>query len=124
MTTKPQTALSNSTIVRPRYSLILELMRSGFGVLERFAPALGARWAEHLWFTRPGLPAAARRSGVGLPAATGFEVDVDGYRVRGLSWGEGPNVYLVHGWGGWGLQLAAFVTPLLGACRIIGLNCA
>jgi pimeloyl-ACP methyl ester carboxylesterase len=38
-----------------------------------------------------------------------------GSSVRGLSWGAGPNVYLVHGWGGWGLQLSGFVRPLLNA---------
>ncbi|MGH8560776.1 MAG: alpha/beta fold hydrolase, partial [Nevskiales bacterium] len=115
MTTQAQASLNNSTIVRPRYSFILGLIRACFGVIERLAPGIGARWAERLWFTRPRLPAAARRSGSGLPPGTGFDVDVDGHRVRGLSWGEGPNIYLVHGWGGWGLQLAAFVTPLLKA---------
>jgi pimeloyl-ACP methyl ester carboxylesterase len=29
------------------------------------------------------------------------------------TWGEGPSVYLVHGWGGRGGQLASFVAPLV-----------
>jgi pimeloyl-ACP methyl ester carboxylesterase len=30
-------------------------------------------------------------------------------------WGDGPVVYLVHGWGGWRGQLGAFVAPLVEA---------
>jgi pimeloyl-ACP methyl ester carboxylesterase len=35
--------------------------------------------------------------------------------VRGRRWGSGPTVYLVHGWGGQGSQLAGLVAPLLQA---------
>ncbi|KGM08412.1 TetR family transcriptional regulator, partial [Cellulomonas bogoriensis 69B4 = DSM 16987] len=31
------------------------------------------------------------------------------------TWGEGPVVYLMHGWGGWRGQLGAFVEPLVAA---------
>jgi pimeloyl-ACP methyl ester carboxylesterase len=41
-----------------------------------------------------------------------FELDVNGKTVRGWRWGEGPMVYLLHGWGGSGLQLSEFVEPL------------
>lgn len=44
-----------------------------------------------------------------------FEVLVGGRRVRGSTWGHGPAVYLVHGWGGRADQLAAFVPPLVAA---------
>src|SRR4029078_6760274 len=42
-------------------------------------------------------------------------VDVQrGYgRVAAWSWGSGPIVYLVHGWGGRAEQLGAFVGPLV-----------
>ena len=40
--------------------------------------------------------------------------------VRGHVWGDGPVVYLVHGWGGRGSQLASFVEPLLaGGFRVV-----
>ena len=45
-------------------------------------------------------------------AAEPFEVESLGAAVRGHVWGEGPVVYLVHGWGGRGSQLASFVEPL------------
>jgi pimeloyl-ACP methyl ester carboxylesterase len=31
------------------------------------------------------------------------------------TWGDGPPVYLMHGWGGWRGQLGAFVDPLVAA---------
>lgn len=94
-------ALQKSTIVR--------LLRAGFGLAELLAPRVGARVAERIWFT---LPAAPRRRP--LPACgTGFEVRSQAAVVRGRSWGEGPVVYLVHGWGGRGGQLAAYVEPLV-----------
>jgi hypothetical protein len=40
-------------------------------------------------------------------------VRIDGRRVATWSWGAGPRVLLVHGWGGRGAQLGAFVEPLV-----------
>ena len=39
----------------------------------------------------------------------------DGHRVAGEEWGEGPPIYLVHGWGGQRPHLAVFVKPLVEA---------
>ncbi len=43
-----------------------------------------------------------------LPAVRAGDVVVE-------TWGDGPVVYLVHGWGGWRGQLGAFVGPLVAA---------
>lgn len=73
------------------------------------APDQAARWAERIWFTLP----RPRRS-TALPAGgTSFEVLSGGTVIRGASYGDGPVVYLVHGWGGRGAQLGAFVGPLV-----------
>jgi pimeloyl-ACP methyl ester carboxylesterase len=94
-------AIQKSTIVR------------SFGVLERVAPALGARWAERLWFTVP--RTGGRRDRL-VPPGRPFRVQVNGRTVAGEIWGDGPGerpvVYLVHGWGGWRGQLDAFAGPL------------
>jgi pimeloyl-ACP methyl ester carboxylesterase len=94
-------AIQKSTIVR------------SLGMLERAAPAVGAIWAERLWFTVP--RAGGRRDRLASPGRA-FRVQVDGRTVAGEVWEEGPGerpvVYLVHGWGGWGGQLDAFVAPL------------
>ncbi|HYJ69565.1 MAG TPA: alpha/beta fold hydrolase [Nocardioidaceae bacterium] len=74
------------------------------------APAVGARWAERLWFTVP-------RDGRARSPEDGasFEIQLHGRVVRGWTWGRGPVVYLVHGWGGYAGQLAPFVQPLVAA---------
>lgn len=95
-----------STIVRARTSIL----RAGFRAAERVAPALGARVAASLWFRIPPAPPPLASPEHGI----GFEVASMGGVVRGTYWGAGPVVYLVHGWGGRGDQLAAFVEPLVG----------
>lgn len=100
-----------TSLVSPK----LRLVRRAFGSLEHLAPEVGAAWAERLWFTLPKVPASARRTRVGLPPGETFTADLDGRAIRGTVWGAGPLVYLVHGWGGWGLQLAAYVSPLVAA---------
>ncbi len=80
-----------------------------FGLLDRVAPALGARLVVRIWFRIPrGMPLVE-------PTGTPFEVRWRGRTVRGQVWGEGAPVYLVHGWGGNGDQMRHFVEPLVAA---------
>ena len=103
-------ARKKSTTVRLKSQV--RLMRSSFAALERVAPAVGARWAERLWFT---VPPGSRRQPIPEDGAP-FEVRLRGRAVRGWSWGgPGPVVYLVHGWGGQAGQLAPLVRPLVAA---------
>jgi pimeloyl-ACP methyl ester carboxylesterase len=85
-------------------------VRATFRLLEQVAPHLGARWAERIWFRLP-----ARRAGrmVRAPAGTPVRIDIGGRAVLTESWGDGPVVYLVHGWAGNRHDLAAFVAPLV-----------
>lgn len=84
------------------------LVRRG---LSELVPARAGRRATELWFTVPpgrlpaDLPAGGRR----------FTVATPGSHVVGHVWGEGPVVYLVHGWGGRGAQLSSYVQPLVAA---------
>ncbi|HEU4512743.1 MAG TPA: alpha/beta fold hydrolase [Nocardioidaceae bacterium] len=75
------------------------------------APRLGAHVATRLWMTLP--PPA--RAGDLPPGGRAFEVGSQRSTVRGRVWGDGPVVYLVHGWGGRTAQLAALVQPLVAA---------
>jgi pimeloyl-ACP methyl ester carboxylesterase len=91
-----------STIVRTS-------TRATFRGLDRVAPRLGARLVERVWFRIPrGMPLLE-------PTGTGFEVRWQGRTLRGQVWGEGPTVYLVHGWGGNADQMRPFVAPLVAA---------
>ncbi len=91
-----------STIVRT-------LMQTGFRLLDRVAPALGARLVMRIWFRIPrGMPLVE-------PTGTPFELRWQGRTLRGQVWGEGTPVYLVHGWGGNGDQMRYFVEPLVAA---------
>ena len=98
-----------STIVRFRNSAL----RGYFRYAGPLLPGPAGRLARDLWFAAP-----PRMAELAVPAGGApFEVDAQGHAVRGLVWGAGPTVYLVHGWGGRGAQLAAFVTPLVEAGR-------
>jgi pimeloyl-ACP methyl ester carboxylesterase len=93
-----------STIVRAKLVRLL-------GVLSWVAPSAAAYLASRLWFTIPSHPRASAGHAGGLP----FEVAVDGRVVRGAVWGDGPVVYVVHGWAGDSRQMAPLVGPLVAA---------
>jgi len=85
--------------------------KASFRALDLLAPRVAGRQVRDLWFTLPPAVAAAPLP----PGGTPFRVTSRGIAVRGHVWGEGPVVYLVHGWGGSGTQFVAFVEPLVAA---------
>lgn len=89
-------------------------VRRLFWVLERFAPFVGSRWAVELWCTPPVLESSLRMP-PGVQPGKPVEAFWDGHRVAGEEWGDGPPIYLVHGWGGQRPHLAVFVKPLVDA---------
>jgi pimeloyl-ACP methyl ester carboxylesterase len=85
-----------------------------FGLLELTSPGLGAAVGNRLWFRLPPLAASSGHpTGPDGPRGQGFEVTLRQRAIRGWTWGDGPVVYLVHGWAGSAQQLAPFVAPLL-----------
>jgi pimeloyl-ACP methyl ester carboxylesterase len=108
-----------STTVR---SLSPELAKAALRTLERMSPQLASRFAARL-FATPGrrAPRAWERSI--FAEAEPFQLHAAGTNLRGARIGEGPAVLLVHGWGGGGSQLAAFVPPLLAAgCAVVAFD--
>jgi pimeloyl-ACP methyl ester carboxylesterase len=76
---------------------------------EHVAPRRAGRMALDLWFAAP-----PRMAELPVPEhGEAFTVQSQGATIRGLVWGRGPVVYLMHGWGGRGSQFAAFVEPLV-----------
>lgn len=102
-----------STIVRTIRTAGLLGIRLSFQVLEWTVPGWGGRWAERLWFTVP----PTRRHADVIPSTPGraFTLRMGEATIAGQSWGEGPVVYLMHGWGGRKEHLGAFVDPLVAA---------
>jgi pimeloyl-ACP methyl ester carboxylesterase len=88
--------------------------RAGFRLLEATAPALGAAWAERIFFRPPPSRLSPRLQAL-LASATSFAVPFRDQSLAAWRWGDGPRVILVHGWGSRGGHLGAFVAPLLAA---------
>lgn len=104
-------------------ALIFAAHRFGLGITSRIAPAIARRWATHLFCTPPRHPHPAVENDW-IARAQAFEVTSRKRRVAAWRWpsaaasaaGEGSRrVLLVHGWGGRGTQLHAFIQPLLDA---------
>lgn len=76
------------------------------------APGLTARWAERVFLTPgrvPPRPAELARLESGHPFRVPF---ADGY-LAAWSWGDGPTVFLSHGWAFSAARMTSLVEPLL-----------
>lgn len=89
-------------------------LRAGLSALAAVSPQLAARAGEWM-FLSPPRHRAPERERSALSRASPFAVPFRGGRLRAWRFGEGPAVLLVHGWGGRGGQLGAFVPPLVDA---------
>lgn len=109
---------------RQKSTIGRSILRLTFGTLEAASPAVGARLAHHLWFRLPpGALSSERPTGDDGPRGQSFEVPLDGRAVRGWVWGDGPLVYLVHGWSGTVDQLGPLVAPLVSkGFRVVGFD--
>ena len=109
----PVSSPENSTIVRScRMSIAQRIALGAVSALSRMAPSLAARQAERLFLTPPRHAAPARERDV-LAHARAATVRVGERRLATWTWGAGPRILLVHGWGGRGGQMGAFVEPLV-----------
>src|SRR5688572_7959580 len=113
MTDAEYLAMEKSTIVRSqRETPLMPLVRATSRALSAVAPPLAARLAERLFLSppRPRRPAAELAL---LATGRARPLQVGRRHLDVWLWGSGPSVLLVHGWGGRGAQLAAFVEPLV-----------
>jgi pimeloyl-ACP methyl ester carboxylesterase len=99
------------------------LWRTGFALAERAAPELGARVAVRMCMTVPG---AAPRNEVAVPACgPGNRLNLPGppASITTETWGRGPAVYLLHGWGDNRRSWHPFIGPLTEAgFRVVTLD--
>ncbi len=75
--------------------------------------AVEAAWRA--WFTPPPSTGESVRDQRLLDAATQFTIGFRGLALNSYTWGSGPTVLLMHGWGGRASQFAAFVPRLVDA---------
>ncbi len=93
---------------------ILRALRCGFGLLDKTAPQLGARWAYWLWFRTYRFPESKREQRY-RAAAERIPFEHRGKPLAVYAWGEGPTVLLAHGWNGRATQFWSFIDPLVDA---------
>lgn len=91
--------------------IALKMMQLMFKVLSPLFPNTMGKFAYHLWFTppRPHPPEAEK---VAATKAQASFITVDGLRIRIWSWGQGPTILFIHGWGGRGTQISSFIDIL------------
>jgi len=89
----------------------LSLMQWMFRRLTPLMPNTMGRYAYKLWFTPSRSPMPQPEQVAAAKAKASF-VTVDGLNIRLWSWGEGPTVLFIHGWGGRGTQISSFIEPL------------
>ncbi len=89
----------------------------GFGVLQSVSPTLASRAAANLFMRTPPRRQSRALSTPVMKRAKTFTIQFgpDSERIAVWSWGSGPVVLLVHGWGGRASQLRSFVDPLVDA---------
>ncbi len=99
--------------------LTFTTLRATFAVLERVAPGPGSALAERRWCTVPRGP--VRPPNV-LPGRR-ITVSMHGRAVAAEIWGDGPAVYLMHGWGGSRGWFEKFIPALMKAGhRVVALD--
>lgn len=87
-------------------------LRGVFRTVGTVAPGVAARWAEGL-FCRPPRQEARAPEEAFLRTGTPFAVPFDGGELSAWSWGSGPVVVLVHGWGSRAGRWATLAPALL-----------
>lgn len=106
--TAPSFRTQKSTNVRTKYAAVQRVLRG----VARLSPRLAARAAAALFFVCPPRRRPTEAERRILARGRRLSVPSGAGRLPAWSWGSGPLVVLVHGWGGNGSQMAALVEPL------------
>jgi pimeloyl-ACP methyl ester carboxylesterase len=109
-----ESSAEKSTTDRIRPIPVPSWLRAGMRVGSTLAPGATARFAQKLFFTPPRARVRDEERAV-LARGEVFALEVGGQRVVGRAWGEGPTVFLVHGWGGHSGQMTTLVDPVVAA---------
>jgi pimeloyl-ACP methyl ester carboxylesterase len=101
---------------------ILKVVRWIYPRLERFAPSLAHRYFVKLFFTpfRFSVPEKEKQAET---FSEKFFVLAAGKKIQCYTWGSGPPVVVIHGWGGRATQFRRFIKPLTTAgYQVVGFD--
>lgn len=102
--------------------VILKLVRLAFKVFTPLLPGTMNRYAYNLWLTPPH-PKPPEREVPYINSAKSSTITVEGQNIQLWTWGMGPTVLFVHGWGGRGTQISCFVDDLVKAgFQVVGVD--
>ena len=107
-------ARAKSTTDRARTIPVPVWLRATMRAASTVSPRLAARVARSMFFTPP-RPRIRDRERAVLAQARTFSINAYDHRVTVYTWGEGPVMLLVHGWGGHAGHMAGMVDPLVQA---------
>jgi pimeloyl-ACP methyl ester carboxylesterase len=88
------------------------MLRTAFRTVGSVAPGVAARWAETI-FCRPPRNNPRPAEETFLASGTRLRVPSGGQQLAVWTWGEGPIVILVHGWGARAGRFSEMATALL-----------
>ena len=91
---------------------VLKHLPAMFRSLEKISPALSGRLAMK-FFLRPFRFNPPRREAELAEKARIFYIPVDDYKTAIYEWGEGPAVWVLHGWSGRATQLSSIIPALV-----------
>ena len=101
---------------------LLKVLPSIFSFLEKVNPRLAGKLAMYL-FLHPPKHKRPEREHKCYQKAKKSWLEVEGNKVALYEWGEGPTVWIMHGWAGRATQLSSFISPLVKAgYKVIGVD--
>jgi pimeloyl-ACP methyl ester carboxylesterase len=89
-------------------------LKTGLNLASRVSPGLASEWGRILFFT-PQKRRPTEEERLALEAGLRFSVETRHGTVAAWSFGEGPAVALLHGWGGHAGQMTPLAKRLVGA---------
>ena len=102
-----------STNVR-KYNITAQATGIFLKLLWYAAPSLAVRLVKNHVFSPMSYRTGPEEEQI-LASGSRFQIEVNGKKVQGWKWGEGPGILFVHGWNGRGIQLSHFFKPLVKA---------
>ncbi|MBS0287679.1 MAG: alpha/beta hydrolase [Proteobacteria bacterium] len=107
---------------KPAEPIALKLFQLMFKTITPIMPNVMGNYAYQIWFTPQRFTAPKQEQIIAQKAKASF-ITIDNLRIRVWSWGEGPTVFFIHGWGGRGTQVSSFVEVLNNAgFRVMSLD--